>query len=261
MTSGDVVIGMSDTKKDADPTSGMIMLTPAELHDLVHTARHRTMVLCGIIDDRNTEIDAIAEYLSKQTFFDADGKQVWPEQDLKKRLHMAGIVSNSEKNISARLSDETIVDAMVALYSQAMIRPSLASQPLVYMFFEDGSWASSEMMRTINNAAARRKENGTESDANLMLVTSDIVMNDGIAVKLALLSASYARELQAEFAERAGFDPSQEAAALSYNVGTESATIIGLTHFGFSLNDFDIPVAAMARSRAMASSSRPAAEA
>lgn len=255
---------MSDPKKD-DPAggSGMIMLTPAEMHDIIQTTRHRTAVLCAIIEDRNVEIEAIAQHLAKQTFFDADGKQVWPEQDLKKRLHMAGVVSNSEKNIVTRLSTDVVVDALVSLYIMAMTKPALASQPLVYMFFEGGSFAASEMTRISNELFQKREQDGTNTEDHAMVVTSDIPMEDGVAVKVAILTAKYAIELAKEFALRCDFNPDMGDPNLRYNVGADAATIIGLTHFGFSINEYDVPVVAMARSRVMAksSSSGPAAEA
>lgn len=253
---------MTDTKKDDAPEVPTIALSAREMTEILQTARHRTAVLCAIIDDRNNEIEAIVEHLSKQTFYDAEGKQVWPEQAIRARAHMANVTTNSERNIVARLGDETVLEAMVQLYIMAMAKPSMASQPLVYMFFEAGSFASQEMMRVSNDLHQQRVAAGTVSEDYTMAATSDIPMSDGIAVKVAIMTTAYAKELIAEFARCCQLTVDLNGNDVADRISLEAVTVIGCTHFGFSSNDYDIPIVAMARSRAvLGNASRQAAEA
>lgn len=250
-------------KKDDAPEVPTIALSAREVTEILQTARHRTAVLCAIIDDRNMEIEAIVGHLSKQTFYDAEGKQVWPEQAIRTRAHMANVTTNSERNIVARLSDETVLEAMVQLYIMAMAKPSMASQPLVYMIFEAGSFASQEMMRVSNDLHQQRVAAGTVgSEDYTMAATSDIPMSDGIAVKVAIMTTVCAKEMVGEFARRCQLTVDLDGNGVADRISLEAVTVIGCTHFGFSNNDYDIPIVAMARSRAvLGNASRRAAEA
>lgn len=256
---------MSDPKNDDDQGGGSSSKATSTLQ-VIAEARRRTGVLCAIIDDRNDEIDAILTWLSKRPFFDADGKQVWPEQALKNREHMVGRQSVSERNMVARLSNDDIVDHMCNMYMLALADELLSKEPICFMFFESGSFSAEEMIKTSATFYAREGAAGKLGDGSYKVIASnEVVMEDGTSVKLALMTSSYALALFREFAEvSCKVDPediNQKLATVTPGVTDNAVTVIGLTYYGFSISDYEIPVVAMSRSKAFSGTGRPAAEA